>query len=107
MFPDHHQGTGVRLDIVSRAQMIRIGVGLQDPGHLQRLRRRRGQHLVGPCGRNLAAAVVVVKHGVDHGRLPRHGIGHQIGHGVRGLVEESLDLSSGSHKECPALERVF
>ena len=47
VFPNGHPGAGACLQVGRRAQVVRMGVGLQDPGHLQRLGSRRGQHLVG------------------------------------------------------------
>ncbi len=77
--------------------MIRMGMGFQYPRNRQILLARGCQNPVGRTGRGLSAAVVVVEHRVDHGGLPRRGIGHQIRHRVGGLIEEGLSLGGRMH----------
>ena len=95
MFPDHHQGTGVRLDIVSRAQMIRIGVGLQDPGHGQQLALHEVQQRIGRGGAGACGGGVVIQHRIDDGRHAAVVVVDDVAQRTGVLVMEGLHLRCG------------
>ena len=68
-----------------------MGVGLQHPLNRESLNRRGFEDSVGRFGCSLAAPMVVVEHGVDHGRTLGLGVSHEIADRVGRLVEEGAN----------------
>jgi hypothetical protein len=89
---DQHRGRGPRAQERGRTQVVGMGVGLEDPVHVQRSRADAIQQRACTCAGHPPGPGVVVQHRVDH-----HRIASAAGHVAPGAgvdVEEGLDVQA-------------
>ena len=84
------------LQIGRGREVIGVGVGFEQPIHLQIMRRDMGDYGIGRGGGGAARGGIVVEHAVDDGGAAGEGIVDDIGHGVGGRVEKGLDYRAGA-----------
>ena len=95
MFADRHLGAGLQLDIGRARHMIGMRMRLQHLRNLDAKLAGLRENGIGRGHRRLAAAEVVVEHGIDHRAFHARRIPHQIADGIGRLVEKRLYLRVG------------
>ena len=82
-------------DIVCRGQVIGMGMGVENPAQADVVGFKTGQEGLDPVGREPGGVGVIVENGVNQDRLGAAGIGDEVGHGLRSVVEEGRDVDHG------------
>ena len=75
--------------------MIGVGVGFEEPIHLQIMRRDMSEDGIGRGGGGAARGGIVIEDAVDDGGAAGGGVVDDIGDGVGGRVEKGLDHRGG------------
>ena len=83
------------LEVGRRAQVIGVGVGFQDPGHVQAVGIDVGDDPVGRVGPGAARLGVVVQHGVNDGACRPWPLVDHVGHRPGGLVKNAVHVRLG------------
>ncbi|MNT64923.1 hypothetical protein D3C72_2028630 [compost metagenome] len=78
--------------------MVGVGVGFQQPLHLQVMGSDKGDDFVSLGGRGTPGRTVVVEHRVDNRTLPAIGLVDHVAVGRGGGVEESFNQCGHGHE---------
>lgn len=78
------------LEILRRGEMVRVGVGFEDPGDVVAAGGDEGEDGVGSLGRSLVGHGVEIEHGINEDGLGGRGIGDDVLPGPGGVVEEGV-----------------
>jgi len=79
-------------------QVISVGVGFQQPLHLQLMRTDEGNDFVGLRGAGTTGSAVVIEYRIDDCTLPAIGFIDHVAVGRGGGVEESFNLRGHGHQ---------
>ena len=91
MFANADLRARLRLDIGGAGEVVRMGVGLQNPFDLIARLSRRLQHGAHRARVHRGDRVIIVEDRIDDRRLARRRIGHEVADRVGGLIEEAPD----------------
>ena len=80
------------LEIRRGAQMIGMGMRLEDPGDLELALAHEGDDLIGEAGPGAPRRLIEVQRSVDDGGVPSRGLCHHVGDRVGLLMKERVDL---------------